>query len=749
MKGKVVLFTFLAISGFFGDIYAENSELVGSATENTVALAKIFSGRVLDDTGAPLVGAHVQVSNDKNAGTTTDNDGYFRLSSTSSDALKVKVSFVGFQSEYFVLKSFGNGSNTLRLSPNAAALEQVVVTGTRTPKALKDAPVVTRVITAEDIKIADATNVQDLLTEELPGVEFGYAMSQETSLNMNGFGGNAVLFLVDGERLAGETMNNVDYNRLNMDNVGRIEVVKGAASALYGANAVGGVVNIITRENTEPWTVNVNSRYSAFNDEWRYGGNVSFNVKKWNSQTSVQRTTSETVQLTSPFDTESYIVSIYGGESLNIKERLTFKATDRLKFIARGSYFDRVSNRSNYDDHYKGYSGGLKAVVDISKNDNLEVSYAYDQYDKLRYESVTTKDSVTKKTTTEMVRTHNHDYSNRQHTVHALYSHIFKVGTLTIGGDYMNDYLTTYQFLDNEDHSQSSLDGYVQFDYNPLRWLNVVGSVRHDYYSASKHGATTARLALMTKWKYISVRANYAGGFRAPTLKEMYMCFDMAGMMMIYGNPDLKPEKSHNFNVALEHAGRVKGNNFFSGQYSANVMGYYNIYENRITTDDYDDGNEKSSSRYTNEAGVNVMGIDASAQYRTDMGLGLKFNYNYVHMTGRTVDSQFSQPRPSSATWRIDYDHQFCTAYGLNAAVSGRFLSEPDTDQEKHDGAYQIWKFTLQQRLFDGISINFNIDNLFNYVPEAYYWSSCMTKGRTWSLGISMDVDRFVKAVKK
>ena len=77
-------------------------------------------------------------------------------------------------------------------------------------------------------------------------------MNQETSLNMNGFGGNAVLFLVDGERLAGETMDNVDYSRLNLDNVGRIEIVKGAASALYGANAVAGVINIISRENSEP-----------------------------------------------------------------------------------------------------------------------------------------------------------------------------------------------------------------------------------------------------------------------------------------------------------------------------------------------------------------------------------------------------------------------------------------------------------------------------------------------------------------
>ena len=72
-------------------------------------------------------------------------------------------------------------------------------------------------------------------------------MDQQVSLNMQGFGGNAILFLVDGERLAGETLDNIDYNRLNMDNVERIEIVKGAASSLYGSNAVGGVVNIISK----------------------------------------------------------------------------------------------------------------------------------------------------------------------------------------------------------------------------------------------------------------------------------------------------------------------------------------------------------------------------------------------------------------------------------------------------------------------------------------------------------------------
>lgn len=167
--------------------------------------------------------------------------------------MRIKVSYIGFRTQSFVLRTDNHAENhTLRLQPNDTGLEQVVVTATRTPKALKDAPVVTKVITEQDLQIADATNIQDLLTERMPGLEFGYAMNQETSLNMNGFGGNAVLFLVDGERLAGETMDNVDYNRLNLDNVSRIEIVKGAASALYGANAVAGVVNLITKENSEP-----------------------------------------------------------------------------------------------------------------------------------------------------------------------------------------------------------------------------------------------------------------------------------------------------------------------------------------------------------------------------------------------------------------------------------------------------------------------------------------------------------------
>ncbi len=663
-------------------------------------------------------------------------------------------------------------------------LEEVVVTATHTPKALKDVPVVTRLIPLVDLKKADATNVQDLLTQELPGLEFGFAMSQETSLNMSGFGGNAILFLVDGERLAGETMDNTDYNRLNLDDVGRIEIVKGASSALYGSNAVGGVINIISRESTERWTANVNSRYGSMGNEWRNGANVSFNLGKWNSQTNFQQTKIDPIKLSSGPTSEekalaallgktveedkSNVKKLYGQESFNIKERLKFSATESLKFIARGGYFYRESQRETYNYHFHGYSGGLKTLYDWKKGKNLEVSYAYDQYDKANY-------------TPDGVRTHDHDYRNSQHTVHALYNHSFGQNILTVGSDLLHDYLTTYQFLDNTSHAQNNIDAYAQYDYNPTKRFNVVGSVRYDHFSASDHQALTARLATVYKFNKITVRANYANGFRAPSLKEMYMHFDMGNMgYMIIGNPDVKPEKSNNFNLAVEHNNKITDAGIFNGQYSMTLMGYCNIFDKRITSvgrywvvdenykeggyqvlydddriredgDGYiftaDDGTEYkalTSSLYWNEDGVQVWGLDFSAQYRLDMGLGFRYNYAFLHESGNVVDSQFTQPRSHTMTWRTDYDHKFTKNYAISVVLSGRHLGKPQSGRTDVDQGYTLWKLMLQQHIHNGVHVNFAVDNLFNYKPKAYYYCSPMTTGTNFSVGLSLDIDKLV-----
>ena len=638
---------------------------------------------------------------------------------------------------------------------DSVELEPVVVTASHTPKTLKDAPVVTRLITLHDIKIVDATNIQDMLTQEIPGLEFGFAMTQETSLNMSGFGGNAVLFLVDGERLAGETMDNTDYSRLNLDNVGRIEIVKGAMSALYGSNAVGGVVNIISRENLEPWTANANTRYNTFGNEWRNGASFSFNTEKWNSQTSFQHTKIDPVDLPKahtseeiaielmkkaqgqPYDEsvlndDSNISRLFGQKTYNIKERLTFRATDRLTLIGRGGYFFRTSERDTYDYHFHAYSGGLKGRYAWDAGRHLELSYAYDQYDKANF-------------LPDGTRTHDHDYSNQQHVAHALYSHSFGKNNLILGADYMHDYLTTYQFVDNASHSQDNIDGYAQFDWNITDRLNIVGSVRYDYFSASAKKAFTERLAVVYKFPWMTFRANYASGFRAPTLKEMYMHFDMGNMgYMIIGNPDLEPEKSHNFNLAVERTNRIRNSGFLDGRYNFTLMGYCNIFDKRITTIDGPEYNGMESALYWNEEGITVWGIDASLGHIWDCGASFRLNYSWMKETGNVYYSDFYQPRSHSLTWRIGYEHRFSRFYALDAALSGRSQGKPQSDRTDVDQGYTIWKLMLQHYLWRGIRINTAIDNLFNYKPKSYYYSSPLTTGTSFSIGLSVDLDQIL-----
>ena len=639
---------------------------------------------------------------------------------------------------------------------DSVELEPVVVTASHTPKALKDAPVVTRLITLHDIKITDATNIQDLLTQEIPGLEFGLAMSQETSLNMSGFGGNAVLFLVDGERMAGETMDNVDYNRMNLDNVGHIEIVKGASSALYGSNAVGGVVNIISRENLEPWTANVNSRYNSFGHEWRNGAGFSFNTEKWNSQTCFQHTKIDPVDLPKPYSSEEIAIELmkkaqglpydasvlnddsnlsrlYGQKTYNVKERLTWRATDKLTLVGRGGYFFRTSERDTYDYHFHGYSAGLKGRYAWDYARHLELSYAYDQYDKANFRP-------------DGTRTHDHDYINRQHVVHALYHHPFGKNSLILGADYMHDYLSTYQFINNTSHAQDNIDGYAQFDWNLTEQLNIVGSVRYDYFSASAQKALTERLAVVYKFPWMTFRANYASGFRAPTLKEMYMHFDMGNMgYMIIGNPDLEPEKSHNFNLAVERTNRIRNSGFLDGRYNFTLMGYCNSFDKRITTIGGPVYEGMESALYANEDGITVWGVDVSLAHIWDCGFSLKVNYSWMHETGHVYYSDFYQPRSHSMTWRIGYDHRFSRHYALQAALSARSQGKPQSGRTDVDQGYTICRLMLQHHLWRGIHLNTAVDNLFNYKPKSYYYSSPLTTGIAFSVGVSVDLDTQIR----
>ncbi len=684
---------------------------------------RVIRGTVFDEESNPLIGAKVSVDGEKSLKTVSDVNGRFSLSVPHNNPITLNVSFIGYKEESYKIKAGNDVEKVFYLEEDGNSLNEIVVTGTRTPRVLKDAPILTRVITSEDIEKSDATNIAELLQSELPGIEFSYSMDQQTSLNMSGFGGNAILFLVDGERIAGETLNNIDYSRLTLDNVERVEIVKGAASSLYGSNAVGGVINLISKKAKKPWSVNLNGRIGAHDDQ-RYGVALGSKSKYFNNNFNYQYHKLGALDLENDGDYNK----IYGSHSHNFKDRFIYSPMKNLKFTAKAGYFfkERKSSPTKHD-RYRDFNAGIKGGYDINDKNSVELSYTFDQYDKSDYNVQARLD----------VR----DYSNVQHNVRALYNYKFSGNNyFTFGSDYMRDYLMTYQFADGGSHKQYTADAFAQLDYT-FGKFNVIGALRYDYFSESNIHHVSPKLGLMYKFDHGSLRASYASGFRAPTLKEMYMSFDMANIFMIYGNPELDPEYSDNFMITGEYN---------LGRYNFTLSGFYNIVDDRITIA-WDKG--RDGMVYCNMKTVKIAGVDANASVRYPCGLGARLSYAYTHEYIKKGEPEVSTTRPHTATARIDYDKRWKN-YGFNVALSGRFLSKLTCDQydsENPDAApesstypaYTMWNLHITQSIYKGLNVTFNVDNLFNYRPDYYYYNSPSTTGTTCAVGVCINIDEF------
>lgn len=624
-------------------------------------------------------------------------------------------------------------------------MEQVVVTGTRTPKLLANTPVLTKLITASDIAKADATNLRDLLQQVLPGVEFSYAMNQQVHMNFSGFGGQSMLILLDGERLAGETMDDVDFSRLCMDNVDHIEIVKGAASALYGSNAAGGVINIITKNGIRPFALNLNARLGRHHEQ-RYGLSWQQGAGRWSNLLTVNRNRSDNYDVHNGDNPVTRVVAtIYGDATWNFKEQLSYRPSEKLSLTGRAGYFYRQLVRtSETPERYRDFSGGLRGVWKPDTHNSLDLSYAFDQYDKSDYQRITRLD----------IR----DYSNVQNSLRLLYNHTFgSDDVLSLGADYMHDYLFNTN-LEDQTRRQDSFDAFAQYDWNVSRQWEAVGALRYDYFSDGRISRLTPKVSVRYQpVRNLNFRASYGMGFRAPTLKEKYYNFDMAGIWIVEGNPALKPEVSHNFNLSADYTHR---------HYNFTLAAYYNRIRDKIATGApfYKNPSDRIPHLpYLNLDDYSVSGGEATAQARWPNGLTARLSYAYTHerlpkdKNSNAVNNQYIPARKHSMTGHIDWDRQFSTGYGLNIGLDGRFLSAVDNQEfvdyydiskgirTIHYPAYALFKLSLVQRIGKAVKASVILDNLFNYKPEYYYLNCPLTDGTNLMVGLSVDVDKFFK----
>ena len=246
-------------------------------------------------------------------------------------------------------------------------LQEVVVTGTGTQHLLKDAPVQTEVISRQALKNFAGRSIEDILSQLSSSFDFEQG-DMGSQMQMNGLGNSYILILIDGKRIHGDVGGENDLGLIDPNNIERIEIVKGASSALYGSDAIAGVINIITRKHDEGLMVENKTRYGTHNDVRQHNG-VAVRWGKISSYTNFQMQHNDGWQNTATEYTPSSAAPVTDSKSKTaneftnwqIAERLAWNPTKAMELYAEGSWYQKgIYRESGKYPKYDVYNYDLK-----------------------------------------------------------------------------------------------------------------------------------------------------------------------------------------------------------------------------------------------------------------------------------------------------------------------------------------------------------------------------------------------------
>jgi len=585
----------------------------------------IIKGVVMTANGEPLAGASIVVEG-TNINCGSNSKGEFSLNVQKDKVYKLRVSYLGYTPRLITVPASGHPPLKIKLQPSETALNELVVTGSRYERQLKDVPVITRVISREEIETVNPVDFTTLLEYTLPGIQFYYnTMSQVPEITYQGMDAKAVLFLLDGERISGESGDsNIDYSRFNINDIERIEVVRGAASTLYDSRAIGGVINIITKKSVRPFTASMHTRYAGKKGQ-SYSASAGVNLHRFSSLTSfgwrkrdsylVKDEQGKQKEIINPdgsvtkSKTEPVAFNIYGYSIMDVSQKLSYNFSDRFTGSARISYY--INKRDKYDNarYYQRYrdlilSGKLK--WQFADNQNLDLSYIRDNY---------IKDNV-------YVDDDERVYGNVNSTIRLYYTGMFGKHTLSGGVDLLREDMKHHFMKDTATVHMNQYSFCLQDDWQLTDKMNVVVGVRGDKGGSYRLHFTPKVSVLYRPLRTITLRAGYSQGYRIPNLKELYQEFNMGGMgIMMYGNKDLKPEEGTQISASVEYD--YKGLNL-------SVSTYHNRYKNKISYE-YISPGKSWNMKYVNALNVKTTGVEVTANYKLPFGLRFSGGYSYVY----------------------------------------------------------------------------------------------------------------------
>lgn len=703
---------------------------------NALAQTSIKGRIVSADTEEPVVGANIRVDQSL-SGCTTNGKGEFNITNLADGKHVLRITHVSYSPKSITAKA-GEKDLLIKLQDSFTNIGQVVVTGTGTHHRMTDSPVPVSVITAKDLSNASVTSLDEALQKLTPSFS-SMTNGMGTTLSLNGLPEDYFIFLENGKRLYGDDT----YSRINVSKIKRIEILNGASSSLYGTNAIGGVINIITDDAKNAINVSSDTRYAS-KGRFTQSVNADINTGKFGSYTSYRRQQAEGWQL-NPYEENSKTheleetgkVASTGFYANTVNQKFTFDATDKLSFYARGGYYDNKTRRPyeayDYNLLHETFNYGVGTQYMISKGNYITADYYADHFsssycffkDNKTYHAKPGDEQVRK-------RTRNHNLNVKG---------IFKLNEqhkLSVGTEYLVDVLKSQ--TDNiEKEDAYTLALFAQDEIKILRNLQALIGVRYIYHETFKNYATP-NVAVMYKPGKFNFRASYAAGFRTPTLSEIYATNTSKKDVLTLGNLDIKPEKNNYFSLNAEYVHE---------RFSISVNAFYNHIRDMIDYNLLATGDEaikeyghQTVQQRDNIAKAKVYGINVAAN--AYLGAGFNLSAGYTHLD--TKDDTSNKPIDKSIKNAYNVNAQWAHSwkvYRLNVNLNGRINSKRFSKKYGYAPDYQLWdlntRHTINLRSVI-IEPGCGIENIFNYTDDRPYNSNyaTLTPGCSFYISLSL-----------
>lgn len=642
---------------------------------------------------------------------------------------------------------------------NSSLEEVMVTTATKTEKNIEGVSASVIVITEEEIQKTGASTLDKIL-EKVPSINAQYgrfphpSASSKASISLRGMGANGTLILVDGKRLSGETESPYEMTRITASMIERIEIVKGSMSTLYGSDAIGGVINIITKKIDKNVST-LDLKYGSNGDGDAVNKNVNFTNRgsvdklRYKINTSIDDTTpykvnkSYTQQAINPSSgadlNGNSLDNISGNYDVTYKDEATVKTIGtRLEYdfsdnFTAGldlSYFTE-DREGQYLGNTSATSGGLITNTPVNsedKNRRIDISsdFKYLINDDLSMNTKVYRSYYKKRNYTDPLTfdgATNTKFSANV-TIDTLESDLTYIlndsNIITTGLEYRKE--TRDSGAINPDASSSEFitkvvnykSLFIQDEIEISDTLNAIIGTRYDNISNADNKITLQAGLVKEIAEDTSIRANYAQGYRTPDIAELYVVSMYYKGAKRYGSEvintiktesyDLKPEQSQTFELSL------------SNKYE-NLSSVFTIFNNKVKDKiDLVSYNDSSSSTkyYTSENidQVDIKGAEVSFDYDLNKDIDLGLNATYLKTEDESTGKELTYTPDISASFSVNYK----ITNDLNTNLMLRYIGEQysNSTNTEQTNNYTLVDLGAQYQINKNIEYYLGVDNIFN-----------------------------------